>query len=87
MKKLKENREAFPSTKKAGMYRLGIRKNKIIIEFGQEPKNDEINVVSSVWINPSMLLNFIIRCIDAGVKYQGSKKARLYQIRLNIMCN
>lgn len=70
MKKVKENREAFPTTKKAGMYKLGIRKGKIIIEFGKEARNDEVNVISSVWMEPSRLLQFILACTSAGIEYQ-----------------
>lgn len=69
MEKLKENREAFPNTKKAGMYRTYFRKGKVIIEFGQEFAGG-VNVISSVWLNPSSLAQFIVCCIDAGVEYQ-----------------
>ena len=71
MQKYIEKRDAFPRPKKANTYRVYPLKGKIVIEFGRlSSKDNSVDVVSSVWIDPKRLPGFAARVVETGASYQ-----------------
>lgn len=54
--------------------RIGVKENVIQFEFGEMQSVDEqqenLNVLSSIRLNPKYLQNFMLKVVEAGVEYE-----------------